>query len=236
VRINILQLTEGARQAKGLAVIIDVFRAFSTACYVAANGASRIIPVGDAATAYGLKQKHPSFMLIGEDEGKKLEGFDYGNSPTEIETVDFTGQTVVHRSSAGTQGIINAKHADKIITGSFCNVNAIINYIRSNDFDQVSLVCMGQAAVTPAAEDTLCANYIKTVLEGGTPNFEEIRAYLHNYESAQKFFDPTKEWAPERDFELCLDVGRFDFILHLQTDDDGYQSLHKTDQTYSSPK
>jgi 2-phosphosulfolactate phosphatase len=229
MNIDILQLTEGARQARGLAVIIDVFRAFSTACYVMANGASRIIPVGDAETAYKLKQKHPAFRLIGEDEGKKLKNFDYGNSPTEIETVDFSGRTVVHRSSAGTQGIVNAQHADEIITGSFCNVNAIINYIRSNDFEQVSLVCMGQATMIPAAEDTLCADTIKMILDGGTPNFAEIRAYLRNYESAQKFFDPTKEWAPERDFELCLDVGRFDFVLRLETDKDGYQSLHKID-------
>lgn len=232
MNVDVLQLTKGARQARGLAVIIDVFRAFSTACYVVANGATRIIPVSSAKKAYELKRKHPSFLLLGEDEGQKLKDFDYGNSPTEVETVDFTGRTVVHRSSAGTQGIVNAQHADEIITGSFCNVNAIINYIRSNNFAQVSLVCMGQATAIPAAEDTLCADYIKTVLEGGTPNFEEIRAYLRNYESARKFFDPAKEWAPERDFELCLDAGRFDFVLRLQTDDDGYQSLRKIDLSY----
>jgi 2-phosphosulfolactate phosphatase len=50
--IEILHLIEGARQAKGLTVIIDVFRAFSTACYVIRNGASQIIPVGDVELAY----------------------------------------------------------------------------------------------------------------------------------------------------------------------------------------
>jgi 2-phosphosulfolactate phosphatase len=44
MHIDILDLIEGAKQAQGLTVIIDVFRAFSTACYVVRNGARQIIP------------------------------------------------------------------------------------------------------------------------------------------------------------------------------------------------
>ena len=47
ININVLHLVEGARQARGLTIIIDVFRAFSTACYAIDNGAVEIIPVGD---------------------------------------------------------------------------------------------------------------------------------------------------------------------------------------------
>ena len=54
-----LHLVDGARQATGLTVIIDVFRAFSTACYTVFQGASRIIPVGDLDLAYELKKKNP---------------------------------------------------------------------------------------------------------------------------------------------------------------------------------
>ncbi len=50
MEIKILHLINGAKQAKGLAVIIDVFRAFSTACYVFGNGAKKIIPIGDIET------------------------------------------------------------------------------------------------------------------------------------------------------------------------------------------
>ena len=61
--LRILQLIEGAREAKGLAVIIDVFRAFSTACYVFGNGARCIVPVGNLDVAYELKRKNPSFLF-----------------------------------------------------------------------------------------------------------------------------------------------------------------------------
>ena len=112
MQIDILDLIEGARQARGLTVIIDVFRAFSTACYVVRNGARQIIPVGDVDLAYQLKQQNPNYVLMGERKGKKLPGFDYGNSPTEIQSIDFSGKTVIQTTSAGTQGFANAKDAD----------------------------------------------------------------------------------------------------------------------------
>ena len=52
--IKILQLLEGAKKATGLTVVIDVFRAFSTACYAFDLGALNIIPVGDIKISYQL--------------------------------------------------------------------------------------------------------------------------------------------------------------------------------------
>ena len=70
MKTEIHHLIEGARAATGVAVIIDVFRAFSVACYAFGNGAARMIPVGDAETAYRLKRENPAFLLIGEIENR----------------------------------------------------------------------------------------------------------------------------------------------------------------------
>lgn len=59
MEINIVQLIEGAKVARGITVIIDVFRAFSTACYAVAHGIKKIYPVGDISKAYQLKNMHP---------------------------------------------------------------------------------------------------------------------------------------------------------------------------------
>ncbi len=230
MNINILQLIEGARQAIGLTVVIDVFRAFSTACYVMGNGAKRMIPVGDLELAYHLKHEHPDYLLIGERGGERPPEFDHGNSPTEVEQVDFTGRTVIHTTSAGTKGIANATQANEIITGSFCNVGAIIRYIQMKQADTVSLVCMGAAAQEPSDEDTMCAEYIKDALEGKQLDFERIRTHLRGYTSARKFFDPILTWAPQRDFDLCLDVNRFDFVLRVQQSENGYVELHSSSE------
>jgi len=216
MHIEILDLIEGAKQARGLAVIIDVFRAFSTACYVVRNGAEKIIPVSDVDLAYKLKEENPDYILMGERKGKKLAGFDYGNSPTEIQAVDFSAKTVIQTTSSGTQGFANAKDADELISGSLVNAEAIVAYIKKKAPEKVSLVCMGTWAVKPNDEDTLCAEYIKDRLYSQKIDSREIYTKLRVSRTAQNFFDPAVTWAPEKDFDLCLNIGFCDFVLRAE--------------------
>jgi 2-phosphosulfolactate phosphatase len=216
MHIDILDLIEGAKQARGLTVIIDVFRAFSTACYVVRNGAEEIIPVGDVELAYNLKEKNPDYVLMGERQGKMLPGFDFGNSPTDIQAVDFSGKTVIQTTSAGTQGFANAKDADELITGSFVNAEAIATYIRKKSPAQVSLVCMGTWAVKPNDEDTLCAEYIAGRLNNQKLDKKAIYRRLRDSKTARIFFNPEVTWAPQTDFDLCLDIGLCDFVLKAE--------------------
>jgi Phosphosulfolactate phosphohydrolase and related enzymes len=227
MNIEILQLIEGARQAKGLAVIIDVFRAFSLACYAFDQGAREIIPVGDIEIAYKLKSQHPDIILVGERNERKPDGFDYGNSPAMIKDIDFTGKTVAHSTSAGTQGLVNAKSADEIITGSFVNANAISRYIKSKKPAIVSLVCMGYASLYPTEEDTLCAEYIRNTLMDFPNNMEEISEKIRKT-SGQRLFDPLNQThSPKEDFYLCTDLGRFNFVLKAEYAEDGLIRLRK---------
>jgi 2-phosphosulfolactate phosphatase len=225
MQIEVLHLIDGAKQARGLAVIIDVFRAFSTACYVMRNGAKEIIPVGDVDLACQLKDCNPDFVLMGERQGKILPGFDYGNSPTEIQNIDFSGKTVVQTTSAGTQGFANATKADELISGSFVNAEAIVAYIQKMSPTTVSLVCMGTWAVRQADEDTLCAEYIVGRLENKKFDKKDIRDQLKNSKPAQIFFDPALEWAPETDFDFCLDIGLCDFVLRAEPIENGLVAL-----------
>jgi len=214
--IRILQLIEGAREARGLTIIIDVFRAFTTDCFVFDNGAVKIIPVESVDGALELRKKNPDYIVMGERDGKKPEDFDYGNSPTEIENVDFKGKTIIQTTTAGTKGILNATNADEIITGSFVNTSVVVNYIKKTGFSDVSLVCMGDKGIEKSDEDTMCAEFIKDSLEGKEVDFQKIKNYLKSYKSAEKFFNDEKVWAPERDFELCTEVDRFSFIIKVE--------------------
>lgn len=230
--IEILQLLEGAKKAQGLTVIIDVFRAFSTACYAVGNGVQRIYPVGDLQMAYQLKQQHPEFILVGERNEQKPEGFDFGNSPSQLLESDLTGKIMVHTTSSGTQGIANATGADEIITGSFVNAGAIVDYIRKQNPAKVSLVCMGYSCQYPTDEDTLLAVYIKNELEGVANDFQAMVEQLRNGDGA-RFFSPEKqEWAPAADFDLCLSLNRFDFVLKVEIEK-GLNYLNKISTTKS---
>jgi len=218
MEVKILQLLEGAKKATGLTVIIDVFRAFSVEAYIMSKGAEKILPVGDINFAYKYKEQHPDAMLIGERKGKIQEGFDYGNSPSQIENVCFQGKTVVHTTSAGTQGIANAKNADEIITGSLVNAAAIARYIQKKKPAVVSLVCMGLESISETEEDTLCARYIKSLLENDPIELkDEIESLKET--SGKKFFDPAQQAVfPEKDFYMSTQVNKFDFVLRYCND------------------
>lgn len=106
MNISIIRSVEDAREARGLAVVIDVFRAFTTQAYFFDRGAERIIPVLTLDEAHTLKAEHPDYVLAGERGGLKPEGFDLGNSPTEALEIDLSGKTVIHTTSNGTRGLI----------------------------------------------------------------------------------------------------------------------------------
>ena len=131
-----------------------------------------------------------------------------------MEHADLTGKTIVHTTSAGTQGIANAVDAEEIVAGSLVCASAIADYIRRRNPKEVSLVCMGLAGREETDEDTLCARYIKSLLENQPrENMEEEVARLSRTDGA-KFFDPAQQDVfPERDFHLSTQVDRFDFVL-----------------------
>ena len=234
MQIQILHLTEGARQAKGLTVIIDVFRAFTVEAYLARNNAEKIIPVSSVDFALAYREQHPDAVLCGERKGIKVEGFDYGNSPSQIENVDFTGKTVIHTTSAGTQGIANAVDAEEIIGGSLVNARAIAEYIRQKNPETVSLVCMGLGGREKTDEDKLCASYIKSMIEGIPIRNVSLMISRLKYTDGAKFFDETRqEVFPERDFHLCTACNSFDFVLRLKKDPQtGLGYMERVDVTY----
>ena len=259
MNIQVLHLLEGAKAARGLTVIIDVFRAFSLECYLYAFGAREVRPVGaieealsfreptagravstDAVTLAGREecalpneaqtgQMLNDVVLIGERGGVKLPGFDYGNSPSQVDPQRVQGRRVIHTTSAGTQGIVNAAGAEEILTGSLVNARAVAAYIRAADPPEVSLVAMGAGGMRPAPEDELCAAYIQALLTG--KDGEETAAWMREEIAALRthggdhFFLPDRqEDFPEQDFWMCTALDRFDFVLRVERDKKGFLS------------
>ena len=220
--IQILQLLEGARQAEGLTVVIDVLRAFSLECFLAQWGAAELRPVGALEEAFAWRERDPSALLIGERGGAKCEGFDFGNSPTGIPPEAIRGRRVIHTTSAGTQGVTGAVHAAEILTGSLVNAGAVAAYVRQQSPARVSLVCMGNAGVREAPEDLLCAEYIRSlILDEPIPDLEaRIRAL--RWHGGEHFFNPaTQHIYPEPDFWVCMQRNIFPFVLRVRRDASG---------------
>ena len=229
MNIEIYELVEGAKQARGLTVIIDVFRAFSLECYLFARGAKIIYPVGSLDDAWAMKKADPNILLIGERKGKKVEGFDFGNSPSQTDGFDFSGRSIAHTTSAGTQGVANAVNADQIITGSLVNARAIANYIRHAKPDFVSLVAMGENAIRRADEDVICAEYIRAMLLDEDYPIDERIAGLRTGAGAKFFVEETQEIFPAPDFGMCIARDKFDFVIRIARDESGRNISQKID-------
>lgn len=158
-----------------------------------------------------------------------MPGFDFGNSPTEIIQADLHGKTVIHTTTAGTQGLINAAGADLVITGSFVNAAAIIRFIKAMNPGLVTLVAMGYRASVSAEEDLMCAEYIKGGLFGRQEITDQaIAGLMHT--SGKRFFNPENvKFSPPSDFFLCTMTGRFNFILRSEIRADGNVALVRTE-------
>lgn len=211
MEIRIQSLVEGARKAKGLTILIDVFRAFTTAAYVLHNGADRILAVGDLEEAYQLKRENPEYVLMGERGGLPLPGFDYGNSPSQMARIDLSGKHVVMTTTSGTQGIVNAAGADEIVLGNFVNASCITQYVRRKDPAFVTIIPLGDSPTQKNVEDEECARYLQSLIQGEKPDFKPVRERIMKAQSAVKFLENPR--FPKEDPKYCLALDAFDFYM-----------------------
>ncbi len=223
-----IKIVNDAKLATGLSVVIDVFRAFTVEPYLISNGAKKIIPVGDMQIAYDYKNKNNDYILIGERNGIILPGFDYGNSPSQIEYINFSEKTIIHTTSCGTQGIVKSVNAKEIITGSLVNAQAIVKYIIKNNIEEVSLLTLSRENELPFDEDILCAKYIISMLENNPLNTLGQEIEKLKITTGSKFFDKSKQNDfPEKDFYLCTEVNKFNFVLQINKDETGNLYIKK---------
>src|SRR5690606_18759909 len=124
-----------------IVIVIDIFRATSSMCYGIANGAEAIIPV--ASVEECISMKDGVCLVAAERDGKVVEGFDFGNSPFSYTAEKVKGKTIVLTTTNGTHAISESKRAAyQVIIGSFLNLDAICNYLKSQD-KNVLLLCAG---------------------------------------------------------------------------------------------
>lgn len=234
MHIQSFELLQGVHSASGLTVIIDVFRSASVACYAFAGGAKEILPVASLDEGRSLKREHPDYLLIGEQECLLPDGFDYGNSPSEIRAQDVAGRTLIHATSAGTPGLNAAMGvSDRVLFCSFPNIGATAAAVTAAAPETVSIVAMGKAGTGHAPEDKLCAMCLGNILEGVPNIYETIPRFLRGHPTAEIFFGPTGI-VPEEDFAMCLEPDTFDFFIEAKRLDDGRLSLSPFTQNGST--
>lgn len=127
--------------SNSIVVIIDVLRATSTIATALYNGAKAVIPVDSVEECVKLG-KQLEVITAGERDGQIAEGLQYGNTPLQYTKNFINEKTLVLTTTNGTKllHLALAANAKGIITGSFCNISAVCDYL-VNQNTNVILAC-----------------------------------------------------------------------------------------------
>ena len=219
MEIRLGSLLEGAREAEGTAVIIDVYRAFTTAAVAFAHGAEKIVLVAEVEEALALRDRAAGDLCVGEVGGRRPKGFDFGNSPYALTRGDVAKKTLIMSTRAGTVGVTLAEKADRIYGGSLAVAEATAKAILQDSPEVVTLVAMGWEGRERTDEDEQCALYMRNLLEGRQPEREAVRRLVLAGKESQKFDDPAQPHFHPKDREIALRIGSAPFAIRMARED-----------------
>lgn len=192
-----------------VAVVIDVMRAFTVAAWAFSRGVERIVLASTESEALALKESHPGWLAL--KDGAPAAGFDAVNSPGLLRSCDFTGRTLVQKTTAGTVGALAVADAPLVLCASFVVAGPTARFLRTKEPGPVTFVVTGEGG--RADEDLACAEYIgRSIAEDDV----EAAPYLHRARTSRAAADLTgglrSGYHPD-DVGLCLETDRFPFAM-----------------------
>lgn len=208
----------------GAVVVIDVIRAFTTAAYALAAGAKFIYLVGTVEEALAFKAGHPHSLAMGEDHGRRPDGFDLSNSPVQAFQADVAGRTVVQRTSAGMTGVVAARAAGRLWCASLVCASATARAILSAGLGVPSYVISGwwvDRDDHPGTDDRITASFIDALRRGERPDPAEVARRVAATDEATRTLALGAGHVDPRDIDYAVTVDRFDFAMEVTRDADG---------------
>lgn len=127
-------------QEESVVVVADIFRATTAIVTAFEHGAKTMISVATPDEAMVLRNE--GYLIAGERNAIKLDGFDFGNSPLSYTPDVVFGRNIAITTTNGTQAILAAKHATGVLIGAFSNLSVIVRQLNSLKKD-VIVLCAG---------------------------------------------------------------------------------------------
>lgn len=213
-----------AAAASGTTVVIDTFRAFTTAAVLLDNGAARVVLTETIADAR-QRASQLGALLCGEDRGLRPDGFDLGNSPAEAAASPLVdGRTVVQRTTAGTRSVLAALDAGAEPVFAASLVVATATALAVSGASTVTIVSAGLHGTNPSYEDDRTGDLIEATLVS-SPDPASVAADVAGCERAETLRESP--WSGPRDVEIATDVDRFAFAMEAVKQLDGIVVLER---------
>lgn len=161
-----------------IVVLVDILRATTSICAAFENGVKVILPVATLGEAKAMKDR--GFLVASEQDGKKLDFADFGNSAFNFSRETIGGKTLVYCTTNGTRALEIAKNAEKIAIGAFINLTALTVWLTGQD-KNVVILCSGWKNKF-CLEDTIFAGVL-------TEKLLKTRRFSTNCDSAAAAMD-----------------------------------------------
>ena len=139
-------------------VVVDVLRASTSIATAIYHGAREVVPVASVAEAGKIAASAHGVLLGGERNGIMIEGFHFGNSPSEYTAEKVKGKTIVFTTTNGSVALVKTRFAKFSVVGSFVNVAIVAEFLLEQNMD-FTIICAGKSN-TFCIEDTVCAGMI----------------------------------------------------------------------------
>ncbi len=209
-------LLAGTLDVSGPTIVIDTFRAFTTAAFLLDRHVDRIILTETLDEARSRSQSIPGSILCGEEEGRMPADFDLGNSPVEAGRYpDPSNHVVVMRTSSGTRSVVSALRsgAEPVYAASLVTAGATVSSIRERE--EVTIVASGLGGITIADEDEETAGLIASRLLRQPDDANRIDR-IRSGSGAERLNNTP--WIDPNDLDRCLEVDRFNFAMRAKID------------------
>lgn len=123
-----------------IVILVDILRATTSICAAFENGVKKILPVATLEEARILKEK--GYLVASEQDGKKLDFADFGNSAFNFTREAIKDKALVYCTTNGTRALAFARDARKIAVGAFTNITALTEWLIREDRNVV-ILCSG---------------------------------------------------------------------------------------------
>lgn len=170
-------------------VMIDVLRASTVICTALAGGAKSVIPFADTEGAVAARNRPDlsGALLCGERDGRRIEGFDLGNSPAEFTEERVSGRDLVFASTNGSVVLTQAPTGATVLVCGLINLTVAAERLVSLD-QPILIACAGKLG-SLALEDAAAAGALIARLWEVDPGLELIN---DGAQTAQAVWDRYK--------------------------------------------
>jgi len=149
-----------------IAVVIDVLRATTTISWALKNGADAVQVFADLdlLKESAMKWQAEKRLMLGERGGKKIEGFDLGNSPLSVTKKVVNGKRLFMSTTNGTKSLQKVQNAKYLFAMGLPNRKAVAEKIISLKSENILILGSGWEG-TYSLEDSLAAGALASYLE-----------------------------------------------------------------------